>query len=44
MLCTECTFNNFHADSWGVMRQHYKDWHPEVKNCGKYFTKEAKAK
>lgn len=42
-MCTDCISPNFTCESWTLMQEHYAKFHPEHKNPGKYFTKEAKA-
>ena len=42
LMCTDC--DEFACQSWTLMQEHYAKKHPDVKNPGKYFTKEAKAK
>lgn len=41
MMCTDC---NYRSDHWFRMKIHYMEKHPNIKNPGKYFTKEAKLK
>lgn len=44
MMCPLCVGNEYHAETWSVMRQHIKDFHPEEKRPDKLFTKEARSK
>jgi len=41
-MCTEC--DGFNVQSWTLMLEHYKQYHPDVKNPEKFFTKEARKK
>lgn len=39
MQCTDCKYR---TEYWNMMKEHYKEEHPTVKNVSKLFTKEAK--
>lgn len=44
-MCTDCLLpESFRCVSFTLMMEHYAKVHPDVKNPGQYFTKEAKAK